>query len=54
MSTEIANLNIKSEKFASSSSKLEEKIALTNGGNSGIGLATASASVVNRRTSWHV
>jgi hypothetical protein len=53
MSTEIANLNIKSEKFASSSSKLEEKIALTNGGNRGIGLATASASVVNRRTPWH-
>jgi hypothetical protein len=53
MSTEIVNLNIKSEKFANSNSKLEEKIALITGGNSSIGLATASASVVNRRTPWH-
>jgi hypothetical protein len=41
MSTEIANLNTKSEKFASSSSKLGEKIALITVGNGGIGLATA-------------
>ena len=53
MSTEIANLNIKSVKFASSNSKLEAKIALITGGNSGIDLATASASVVNRRTPCH-
>ena len=34
MSTEIANLNIKSEKFANSNTKLEEKIGLITGGNS--------------------
>ena len=41
MSTEIGYLNIKSVKFASSNSKLEAKISLITGGNSGIGLATA-------------
>jgi hypothetical protein len=34
MSTEIANLSIKSEKFANSNTKLEEKIGLITGGNS--------------------
>jgi hypothetical protein len=34
MSTEIANVNIKGEKFANSNTKLEEKIGLITGGNS--------------------
>jgi hypothetical protein len=53
MSTEIANLNIKSVKFASSNSKLEAKIALITDGNSGIGLATARRFGCERRTPWH-
>jgi hypothetical protein len=53
MSTEIGYLNIKSVKFASSNSKLEAKISLITGGNSGIGLATAQRFGCQRRTPWH-